>query len=105
MKKVQSVYPFSFFSGDYPEMKAVPEDVFYEAIDGQLYSQFYKGQLIPIDVYNAVFSSNSVEVEPDKKKREVEKDEVKEFAVEVEKDGLKLESEPKRKRRKSIIKK
>lgn len=94
--KVNKKYPFSFYPGDYSEMKAVPEDVFYEK-DGRLYSQFFKGQFIPIEIWNELFDKKESNI----KESSQEIEEIEEIEEKIEEVKIKT---PKR-RRKSIIKK
>lgn len=50
-------YDYFFSEADYSEMKLAPEDTFYEE-DGLTYSQFYKGQPLPVEIWNEVFSES-----------------------------------------------
>lgn len=102
MITVDKVYPYSYFLADFPdtEFTTVPEDVYFEH-KGMTYSQFYKGQLIPVDVYNEIFGKE--------KQKEIEEirptvDPKTEEVVE-EKEAEVVEKKPKQKRHKSIIKK
>ncbi len=105
----------SFFAGDYSEMKVVPEDVFFED-RGLLYSQFYKGQSIPIGIWEKVFGSDKNKEllpekteqtqEPKKTEEPVELEVSPEVEEKLEESPEKVsEDHQKTKRHKSIIKK
>lgn len=103
--KVKSKYPYLFFPGDYPEMKPSLEDVFYEK-NGQTFSQFFKGQLIPLIIWNELFGDKEEEVIVETKVETITNEKIIGEKQEVKIPELKvLEPKVHKKRRKSIIKK
>ncbi len=59
---IKERYPLYYFQGDYSDLVPVPHETFFEEKDGQIYSQFYPGQLIPREVFDRIFG-NTTEVE------------------------------------------
>ncbi len=56
---INTKYPLHYFKGDFENLVAVPHEVHYQNEDGQIYLQFYEGQLIPKEIYNNVFNNEN----------------------------------------------
>ncbi len=100
---VTKKYLYFYSPEDFTEMKPAVEDVFYEN-KGRVYTQFHKGDLLPIEVYNAIFGEKESEPKTKSQVEEVkvqESDEVEENQEESE--STKKESKPRKRRQKSII--
>ncbi len=54
--KTTKKYLYFYSPQDFLEMKPAMEDVFYEN-KGRVYTQFTKGDLLPIEVWDELFSS------------------------------------------------
>jgi len=48
-------YPFIFFGDESEEFAQLTEDIFYLS-KGRKHKQFYKGQFIPIEIFNELYS-------------------------------------------------
>jgi hypothetical protein len=94
IKVAKNKYQFHFHESDYTDLIPAKEDVFYE-FKGNLYSQFYKGQLIPKEVFDDIFTDLN----------EIKEEIVVEKKVNaIEKPTEKKEPRVRKKRAKSIIK-
>ncbi len=110
--KVTKKYPYFYSPQDFQEMKPAVEDVFYES-RGRTYTQFTKGVLLPLEIWNELFGSSkdgkkvesvdtkTTEVSQDEKYSEKESNKDLENVSEQPKESLRT----RKKRRKSILKK
>lgn len=54
---IKEKYPIYYFEGDYSDLVAVPHETFFQDKNGQIYSQFYPGQLIPKEIFDRIFGN------------------------------------------------
>lgn len=102
--KVTKRYLLHFSPLDFEGMKPAKEDVFYDN-KGRIYTQFHKGDLLPVEVWNELFEESKPKEDVEVKKNQVIVDDKKiTESSEKELDSPK-EVKPRKKRAKSIVKK
>lgn len=98
---VKQRYPLYYYGGDYNELVPALSDTYFQEKNGQIFAQFYKGQLISKEVFDSIWGNDNSK---EKEVQEVQEtsteeslltekiqepfiEEVKEEVQEVEKDS------------------
>lgn len=71
---VKQRYPLYYYGGDYNELVPALSDTYFQEKNGQIFAQFYKGQLISKEVFDNIWGNDN------SKEKEVQ--EVQETSIE-----------------------
>lgn len=56
---VKQRYPLYYYGGDYNELVPALSDTYFQEKNGQIFAQFYKGQLISKEVFDSIWGNDN----------------------------------------------